>query len=60
MFSTLFSGSFPTNLPVLQLELAGQRNGLSEEEVKDLWFQVDIHGNEVLDYSEFQVTNDFT
>lgn len=37
-----------------QLNLAGHPYGLSEEEMKDLWFQADIDGNGVLDYNEFQ------
>ncbi|XP_074282323.1 putative calcium-binding protein At1g02270 [Silene latifolia] len=37
-----------------QLNLAGHRYGLSEEDMKDLWFQADIDGNGVLDFSEFQ------
>lgn len=37
-----------------QLNLIGHCNGLSVEETKDLWFQADIDGNGVVDYSEFQ------
>lgn len=40
---------------ILQLNLTGHCNGLSAEEIKDLWVQADIDGNGVLDYKEFQV-----
>lgn len=39
----------------LQLKLFGPCYGLSVEETKDLWFQADIDGNDVLDYKEFLV-----
>lgn len=38
----------------MQLKLVGQVNGLSEEEIKDLWLQADVDGNGILDYKEFQ------
>ncbi|KAK9673064.1 hypothetical protein RND81_12G143800 [Saponaria officinalis] len=37
-----------------QLNLTGHPNGLSEEEMKDLWVQADIDGNGVVDFNEFQ------
>ncbi|GAB4858632.1 hypothetical protein Ancab_010105 [Ancistrocladus abbreviatus] len=37
-----------------QLNLAGHPYVLTDEEIKDLWFQADIDGNGVLDYKEFQ------
>ncbi|KAK9724166.1 hypothetical protein RND81_05G053300 [Saponaria officinalis] len=37
-----------------QLNLAGNRYGLSEEDMKDLWVQADMNGNGVLDFNEFQ------
>ena len=35
--------------------MVGHCYGLSDEETKDLWDQVDIEGNGVLDFKEFQV-----
>ncbi|XP_073122587.1 uncharacterized calcium-binding protein At1g02270-like [Henckelia pumila] len=37
-----------------QLNLIGHCNGLSSDEIKDLWTQADIDGNGVLDYKEFK------
>ncbi|XP_073314784.1 uncharacterized calcium-binding protein At1g02270-like isoform X2 [Primulina huaijiensis] len=37
-----------------QLNLIGHCNGLSAEELKELWVQADIDGNGVLDYNEFK------
>ncbi|KAK2430179.1 hypothetical protein P8452_43625 [Trifolium repens] len=37
-----------------QLNLIGNCYGLSAEETKELWFQVDIEGNNVIDYKQFQ------
>ncbi|KAL7147250.1 hypothetical protein ABFS83_06G096100 [Erythranthe nasuta] len=37
-----------------QLNLVGHSHGLSSEEIKELWEQVDIDGNGVLDYVEFK------
>ncbi|KAL6508251.1 hypothetical protein OROHE_021793 [Orobanche hederae] len=36
------------------LNLIGHRNGLSAEEIQELWEQADIDGNGVLDYKEFK------
>ncbi|XP_073306760.1 uncharacterized calcium-binding protein At1g02270-like [Primulina huaijiensis] len=37
-----------------QLNLIGHCNGLSAEELKELWIRADIDGNGVLDYNEFK------
>lgn len=37
-----------------QLNLTGHPNGLSVDEIKDLWVQADLCGNGVLDFTEFQ------
>ncbi|KAG8390471.1 hypothetical protein BUALT_Bualt01G0086900 [Buddleja alternifolia] len=37
-----------------QLNLIGDYNALSDEEIKELWMHVDIDGNGVLDYKEFK------
>ncbi|XP_051138256.1 uncharacterized calcium-binding protein At1g02270-like [Andrographis paniculata] len=37
-----------------QLNLFGHCNGLSSEEVQELWVQADVDGNGVLDYNEFK------
>lgn len=43
-------------LPMLQqLNLIGHCNGLSSDEIKELWTQADIDGNGVLDHKEFKV-----
>jgi hypothetical protein len=39
----------------VQLNLIGNCYGLSAEETKELWFQVDIEGNGVIDYKQFLV-----
>jgi hypothetical protein len=39
----------------VQLNLIGNCYGLSGEETKELWFQVDIEGNGVIDYKQFMV-----
>ncbi|PIM98876.1 Transcriptional effector CCR4-related protein [Handroanthus impetiginosus] len=36
------------------LKLIGHCNGLSDEEIQELWVQADIDGNGVLDYKEFK------
>ncbi|XP_045829986.1 uncharacterized calcium-binding protein At1g02270-like [Trifolium pratense] len=36
-----------------QLNLVGNCYGLSDEETKELWFQVDIDGNGVIEYKQF-------
>ncbi|XP_022888803.1 uncharacterized calcium-binding protein At1g02270-like isoform X1 [Olea europaea var. sylvestris] len=38
-----------------QLNLIGHCNGLSVEEIKDLWEQADVDGDGVLDYKEFKL-----
>lgn len=40
---------------ILQLKLISHRNGLSDDETKDLWLQADSDGNGFLDYKKFQV-----
>ncbi|XP_019195115.1 PREDICTED: uncharacterized calcium-binding protein At1g02270 [Ipomoea nil] len=37
-----------------QLSLIGNRNGLSIQEINDLWVQADMDGNGVVDYKEFK------
>ncbi|KAL0400513.1 UNVERIFIED_CONTAM: putative calcium-binding protein [Sesamum latifolium] len=37
-----------------QLNLIGHHNGLSAEEIQELWVQADIDGNGVVDYKEFK------
>ncbi|KAM7499847.1 hypothetical protein LguiA_024261 [Lonicera macranthoides] len=37
-----------------QLKLISHRNGLSDDETKDLWLQADSDGNGFLDYKKFQ------
>uniref|UniRef100_A0A1D1XSG0 Putative calcium-binding protein At1g02270 n=1 Tax=Anthurium amnicola TaxID=1678845 RepID=A0A1D1XSG0_9ARAE len=38
-----------------QMGLTGFPHGLSSDEIRDLWMQVDLDGNGVADYGEFQV-----
>lgn len=42
-------------LVFLQLNLIGNCNELSAEEIQELWVQADIDGNGVVDYKEFKV-----
>lgn len=44
-----------TYLGFLQVGLAGIPNGLSFQDMRDLWTQADIDGNGVVDYEEFKV-----
>ncbi|XP_042018217.1 uncharacterized calcium-binding protein At1g02270-like [Salvia splendens] len=39
---------------LLQLNLIGHCNGLSDEEIQGLWVQTDMDGNGVVDYKEFK------
>lgn len=43
-------------LVFLQLNLIGNCNELSAEEIQELWVQADIDGNGVVDYKEFKVS----
>lgn len=38
-----------------QLNMAGHSFGLSEEEIKDMWVQVDVEGKGTLNFEEFQL-----
>lgn len=47
-------------LGFLQVGLAGIPDGLSFQDMRDLWTQADIDGNGVVDYEEFKVKEFFT